>query len=262
MHLLQSEKPRNPTTTFGVALKGAKNGGPPGGAAERGRGSRPKSTANRDTFSLNPPAALSAMLAKSPEQIWPFYARGLRLQPPHQKITDFTRNLLNQMCTEQHNAEDQIQARLGMWDAISIIVGIVLGTSIYRATNTIFDNAGGPWTAMALWLVGGCLLGVAPSVMRNSPPATHATAATTSISIAPLVPGVDSCSLGLKSRPSSAATSASWRMYLPITQATSGPLRRTTRCGLRSARSSRSRRSTPLASTPASSHKTSSPRRK
>lgn len=61
------------------------------------------------------------------------------------------------MCTEQHNAEDQIQARLGMWDAISIIVGIVVGTSIYRATNTIFDNAVGPWTAMALWLVGGAL---------------------------------------------------------------------------------------------------------
>lgn len=48
--------------------------------------------------------------------------------------------------------------RLGLWDAISIIIGIVVGTSIFRATATIFDNAGGPWTALALWIAGGGLV--------------------------------------------------------------------------------------------------------
>src|SRR5262245_42291442 len=51
-----------------------------------------------------------------------------------------------------------VAPRLGLWDAISIIVGIVVGTSIFRATATIFDNAGGPWVAIALWIVGGGLV--------------------------------------------------------------------------------------------------------
>ncbi|HEX4413940.1 MAG TPA: amino acid permease, partial [Lacipirellulaceae bacterium] len=50
-----------------------------------------------------------------------------------------------------------IRAGLGLWDAISIIVGIVVGTSIFRATSAIFDNAGGPTTAILLWLAGGML---------------------------------------------------------------------------------------------------------
>lgn len=50
-----------------------------------------------------------------------------------------------------------IQAGLGLWDAISIIVGIVVGVSIFRATSAIFDNAGSPATALLLWLAGGAL---------------------------------------------------------------------------------------------------------
>src|SRR5262249_33572799 len=50
-----------------------------------------------------------------------------------------------------------VPARLGLWDAVSIIVGIVVGTTIFRGTAPVFDNAGGPWTALALWLVGGFL---------------------------------------------------------------------------------------------------------
>lgn len=50
-----------------------------------------------------------------------------------------------------------VAPRLGLWDAVSIIVGIVVGTSIFRASSTIFDNAGGPWRALALWILGGAL---------------------------------------------------------------------------------------------------------
>jgi amino acid transporter len=50
-----------------------------------------------------------------------------------------------------------IRPRLGLWDAVSIIVGIVVGTSIFRATAMIFDSAGSPAAAMLLWIVGGLL---------------------------------------------------------------------------------------------------------
>jgi basic amino acid/polyamine antiporter, APA family len=55
------------------------------------------------------------------------------------------------------SSESHIRPQLSLWDAISIIVGIVVGTSIYRATAPVFDNAGGPWTTLILWLVGGVL---------------------------------------------------------------------------------------------------------
>jgi len=50
-----------------------------------------------------------------------------------------------------------VPPRLGLWDAVSIIVGIVVGTSIFRSTGIIFDNAGTPSMAMALWVLGGVL---------------------------------------------------------------------------------------------------------
>lgn len=53
--------------------------------------------------------------------------------------------------------ETKIQPRLGLWDAVSIIVGIVVGTSIFRASAAIFNFAGGPWTALGLWVAGGFL---------------------------------------------------------------------------------------------------------
>jgi amino acid transporter len=46
---------------------------------------------------------------------------------------------------------------LGLWDAVSIIVGIVVGTAIFRATAPVFDGAGGPCAALGLW-VGGAVL--------------------------------------------------------------------------------------------------------
>ena len=50
-----------------------------------------------------------------------------------------------------------IPRRLGLWDAVSIIIGIVIGTSIFRSTTMIFANVPGPWWAMALWVAGGAL---------------------------------------------------------------------------------------------------------
>src|SRR6476469_9645670 len=54
-------------------------------------------------------------------------------------------------------ARPPVAPRLGLWDAVSIIIGIVVGTSLFRSTATIFDNAGSAWTAMGLWVLGGVL---------------------------------------------------------------------------------------------------------
>src|SRR5947209_18492984 len=46
---------------------------------------------------------------------------------------------------------------LGMWDAVSIIVGIVVGASIYQAAPDILGMSGSPQVAMVAWGVGGLL---------------------------------------------------------------------------------------------------------
>jgi basic amino acid/polyamine antiporter, APA family len=39
------------------------------------------------------------------------------------------------------------EPRLGLWDAVSLVIGIVVGTSIFRAR--------GPWQGLGAWLFGG-----------------------------------------------------------------------------------------------------------
>lgn len=51
----------------------------------------------------------------------------------------------------------EVGARLGLWDAVSIIVGIVIGSSIFTTPPDIFQNVSGPWAALGLWLLGGVL---------------------------------------------------------------------------------------------------------
>jgi amino acid transporter len=50
-----------------------------------------------------------------------------------------------------------IQPRLGLWDAVSIIVGIVVGTAIFKSPTLVFQNVSGPWPALGVWLLGGGL---------------------------------------------------------------------------------------------------------
>jgi amino acid transporter len=46
---------------------------------------------------------------------------------------------------------------LGLWDAISIILGIVIGTSIFMVPWLIFANVSDPWTGLLVWVAGGVL---------------------------------------------------------------------------------------------------------
>ena len=47
--------------------------------------------------------------------------------------------------------------KLGLWDAVSIIVGIVVGTSIFKTPQLIFSNVSSPWMGLGAWLLGGFL---------------------------------------------------------------------------------------------------------
>lgn len=46
---------------------------------------------------------------------------------------------------------------LSAWDAASIIVGIVVGTAIFRSPPIVLSNSAGPWQALGLWAAGGAL---------------------------------------------------------------------------------------------------------
>jgi basic amino acid/polyamine antiporter, APA family len=47
--------------------------------------------------------------------------------------------------------------KLGAWDAASIIVGIVVGTTIFEMPWLIFASTPNPWSALAVWTFGGLL---------------------------------------------------------------------------------------------------------
>jgi amino acid transporter len=46
---------------------------------------------------------------------------------------------------------------LGLWDAVSIIVGIVVGAGIYQTAPFILRTTGSPWVGLGMWLLGGVL---------------------------------------------------------------------------------------------------------
>ena len=50
-----------------------------------------------------------------------------------------------------------VAANLGLWDAVSIIVGIVVGTAIFKTPQLVFMNVPGPWAGLGAWLLGGVL---------------------------------------------------------------------------------------------------------
>jgi amino acid transporter len=58
---------------------------------------------------------------------------------------------------ESAAGDTRIVPKLGLWDAVSIIVGIVVGTAIFKSPQWVFRNVGGPWEAIGIWAVGGIL---------------------------------------------------------------------------------------------------------
>ena len=53
-------------------------------------------------------------------------------------------------------ASSPIQSQtLGLWDAISVIIGIVVGAGIYETAPFILSSVGSTGAAMTLWALGG-----------------------------------------------------------------------------------------------------------
>jgi amino acid transporter len=58
------------------------------------------------------------------------------------------------MSGERNSVDRQ---RLGLWDAVSLVIGIVVGTSIFRTAPEVFRNTGSPGQGLAAWALGGVL---------------------------------------------------------------------------------------------------------
>ncbi|MCC6417892.1 MAG: amino acid permease [Gemmataceae bacterium] len=50
-----------------------------------------------------------------------------------------------------------VRPQLGLWDAVSIIVGIVIGSTIFVTPPEIFHDVGNHWVALGMWVLGGVL---------------------------------------------------------------------------------------------------------
>jgi amino acid transporter len=56
-----------------------------------------------------------------------------------------------------NDPSETARSQLGLWDTISIIIGIVIGTSIFYVPGVIFANVATPWTGLIVWAAGGVL---------------------------------------------------------------------------------------------------------
>lgn len=56
---------------------------------------------------------------------------------------------------ESRELSAPVAPRLGLWDTVSIIIGIVVGTAIFRSSTAVFQNVTSSSMAVAVWLLGG-----------------------------------------------------------------------------------------------------------
>lgn len=61
------------------------------------------------------------------------------------------------MADPRPTAPGAVPAPLGLWDVVSLIVGIIVGATIFQSPPAIFANAGSPGLGLALWILGGFL---------------------------------------------------------------------------------------------------------
>jgi len=52
---------------------------------------------------------------------------------------------------------NELKRDLGIWAAVSIVVGTVIGSGIFRVPQTMTQNAGSVEMVFAVWIVGGIL---------------------------------------------------------------------------------------------------------
>src|SRR3954465_7619817 len=52
---------------------------------------------------------------------------------------------------------DGLPRRLGLWSAVAIVIGITIGSGIFRSPAGIANRLPGPGAMLAVWVVGGIL---------------------------------------------------------------------------------------------------------
>ena len=45
--------------------------------------------------------------------------------------------------------------KVGFWGAMAVLVGVVIGSGIFRTPSLIAQNLGDPWLILGFWLAGG-----------------------------------------------------------------------------------------------------------
>jgi basic amino acid/polyamine antiporter, APA family len=45
--------------------------------------------------------------------------------------------------------------RSGLWDAVSILIGVVIGVGIYETARLVFSNVLSASAALGMWVAGG-----------------------------------------------------------------------------------------------------------
>ena len=59
--------------------------------------------------------------------------------------------------TETTSSELEETGPLSLWDAVSLVIGIVIGSTIYKTPGIICSNVSGPGVALGLWVICGGL---------------------------------------------------------------------------------------------------------
>lgn len=59
--------------------------------------------------------------------------------------------------SESSGEAGEMHPHLSVWDGVSIIIGIVVGSSIFKTPSIIFANVDGPWAMFGAWTLGGLL---------------------------------------------------------------------------------------------------------
>jgi APA family basic amino acid/polyamine antiporter len=58
---------------------------------------------------------------------------------------------------EDRNARPGLRRDLGIWSAVAIVVGTVIGSGIFRVSSTMVAQVGSPAAVFAVWIFGGAL---------------------------------------------------------------------------------------------------------
>ena len=79
-----------------------------------------------------------------------------------------------------HTSDKRPRPLLGLFDTISLAVGIVVGVAIFKVPAGVFRNVADPWHGLAAWPAARCRSS-ARSALPNWPPPIHDREANTSI---------------------------------------------------------------------------------